>query len=77
MCECANVGMCYCVNAGKRMTDFCQTISLSFFFFTSLYSVIKEPQALFILVTLGVSIFCHRTALRLYGVIEIQPLRGC
>ena len=24
--------------------------------------------------TLGLSIFCHRTALRLYGVIEIQPL---
>ena len=27
--------------------------------------------------TLGVSMFCHRTALRLYGIIEIQPLRGC
>ena len=27
--------------------------------------------------TLEVSLFCHRTALRLYGVIEIQPLRGC
>ena len=27
--------------------------------------------------TLGVSLFCHRTALRLYGVIEIQPHRGC
>ena len=24
--------------------------------------------------TLEVSLFCHRTALRLYGVIEIQPL---
>ena len=27
--------------------------------------------------TLGVSLFRHRTALRLYGVTEIQPLRGC
>ena len=27
--------------------------------------------------TLWVSIFCHRTALRLYGVIDIQTLRGC
>ena len=27
--------------------------------------------------TLIGSMFCHRTALRLYGVIEIQPLRGC
>ena len=26
--------------------------------------------------TLGVSLFCHRTALRLYGVINIKPLRG-
>ncbi len=27
--------------------------------------------------TLVQVLFCHRTALRLYGVIEIQPLRGC
>lgn len=27
--------------------------------------------------TRGVSAFCHRTALRLYVVIEIRPLRGC
>ena len=27
--------------------------------------------------TLIECMFCHRTALRLYGVIEIQPLRGC
>ncbi len=26
--------------------------------------------------TLIERVFCHRTALRLYGVIEIQPLRG-
>ena len=27
--------------------------------------------------TLIDSLFYHRTALRLYGIIEIQPLRGC
>lgn len=44
----------------QRMTDFCQTISLSH---------LSE--------TLVQVLFSHRTALRLYGVIEIQPLRGC
>ena len=27
--------------------------------------------------TLTERFFCHHTALRLYGVINIQPLRGC
>ena len=44
----------------QRMTDFCQTFSLS---------RLSE--------TLVDRLFCHRTALRLFGVIEIQPLRGC
>ena len=36
----------------------------------------KSHWLFFIFGTLGVSLFCHRTALRLYGVIEIQPLEA-
>ena len=41
---------------------------------TDFYQIVSMSR---LFETLGVSLFCHRTALRLYGVIEIQPLRGC
>ena len=40
------------------MTDFCQTVSLSFFFSAD---AIEVPQALLHFGTLVVSIFCHCT----------------
>ena len=41
---------------------------------TDFYQIVSMSR---LFETLGVSLFCNRTALRLYGVIEIQPLRGC
>ena len=61
----------------QHMTDFCQTVSMSFFSPLRCTSLSKSHWLFFIFGTLGVSLFRHRTALRLYGVTEIQPLRGC
>ena len=59
------------------MTDFCQTASMSFLSPLRCTPLSKCHWLFFIFGTLGVSLFCHRTVLRLYGIIEIQPFRGC
>ena len=65
------------------MTDFCQTVSMSFITPLRCTPLSKSHWLFFIFGTLGVILFCHRTisARKSTGlslsVIEIQPLQGC